>query len=95
MIYEWDPKKAKANLRQHRVSFEDAATVFLDPLAVTYPDPDHSGDEIREITVGHSATQRVIFLYHTQRGDRIRLIGARKATPRERRQYEERIGKEK
>jgi len=86
MIYEWDPKKAKANLRQHRVSFEEAATVFLDPLAVTYPDPDHSGDEIREITVGHSARHRVIFIYHTQRRDRIRIIGARKATARERKQ---------
>ncbi|PYS23704.1 MAG: hypothetical protein DMF72_08560 [Acidobacteria bacterium] len=86
MIYEWDPKKAKANLRQHRVSFEEAATLFLDPLAVTYPDPDHSGDEIREITVGHSARHRVIFIYHTQRRDRIRIIGARKATARERKQ---------
>ena len=46
MIYEWDPKKAKANQRKHRVSFEEAATVFLDSLAVTYPDPDHTGDEI-------------------------------------------------
>lgn len=62
MIYEWDPKKAKANLRKHRVSFEEAATLFLNPLAVTYPDPDHSGEEIREITVGYSAKHRVIFL---------------------------------
>jgi uncharacterized protein len=95
VIYEWDPEKAKANLRKHRVSFEEAATVFLNPLAVTYPDPDHSGDEMREITVGHSARQRVIFLYHAQRRDRIRIIGARKATPTERRQYEENIGEEK
>ena len=58
MIYEWDAKKAKANLRKHRVSLEEAATVFLDPLAVTYPDPDHSGEETREITVGQSAKQR-------------------------------------
>jgi uncharacterized DUF497 family protein len=91
VIYEWDPKKAKANVRKHRVSFEEAATVFLDPLAVTYPDPDHSGDELREITVGHSTKQRVIFLYHTQRHGRTRIIGARKATPNERRQYEESI----
>jgi uncharacterized DUF497 family protein len=55
VIYEWDPKKAKANLRKHGVSFEDAASVFLDPQALTYPDPDHSGEEIREITIGHSA----------------------------------------
>jgi len=95
VIYECDRKKAKANQRKHRVSFEEAATVFLDPLAVTYPDPDHSGDEIREITVGHSVNRRVVFLSHTQRGDRIRIIGARKVTLRERKQYEESISKEK
>lgn len=94
MIYEWDPKKARANLRKHQVSFEEAASVFLDPLAVTYPDPDHSYDELREITLGHSANQRVIFVYHTQRRDRIRIIGARKATARERQQYEESIRQE-
>jgi uncharacterized DUF497 family protein len=71
VIYEWDPKKAKANLRKHGLSFEHAATVFLDPLAVTYHDPDHSGEEIREITVGHSAKRTVVFLSHTQEGDRI------------------------
>jgi len=95
VIYEWDPQKAKANLRRHRLSFEEATTVFLDPLAVTYPDPDHSGEEFREITIGHSAKHGVIFLSHTQRGDRIRIIGARKATRRERKQYEESIDKEK
>lgn len=95
MIYEWDSRKAKANLRQHRVPFEEAAAVFLDPLAITYPDPAHSHDEFREITIGHSAKQGVIFLSHTQRGDHVRIIGARKATRRERKQYEESIGKEK
>ena len=94
MIYGWDPKRAKANQRKYGVSFEEAATVFLDPLAVTYPDPDHSGDEIREITIGHSAKRRVVFLSHTQRGDRIRIIGARKVTQRERKQYEESISEE-
>ena len=69
--------------------------MFLDPLAVTYPDPDHSDEEFREITIGHSAKLGVIFLTHTQRGDRIRIIGARKATQWERKQYEESIGKEK
>jgi uncharacterized DUF497 family protein len=91
VIYEWNLTKAKTNVRKHGVSFEEAASVFLDPLAITYPDPDHSDDEIREITVGHSARQRVIFVYHTQRRDRIRIIGARKATPTERKQYEESI----
>jgi uncharacterized DUF497 family protein len=95
VIYEWDPKKAGANRRKHGVSFEEAATVFLDPLAVTYPDPDHSGAEIREITIGHSAKRRVVFLSHTQRGDRIRIIGARKLTPKECKQYEESISEEK
>ncbi len=89
MIYEWDPKKANANLRMHGISFEEAATVFLDPLAVTYPDPDHSDEEFREITIGHSDRRRTIFLSHTKRDDRTRIIGARKATPTERMQYEE------
>jgi uncharacterized DUF497 family protein len=95
VIYEWDPKKARANLRKHGVSFEEAATVFLDPLAVTYPDPDNSDEEIREITIGHSAKRGVVFLSHTQRGDRIRIISARKVTRGERKQYEESISKEK
>lgn len=94
MIYEWDPKKARANLRKHRVSFEEAATVFLDPYAVTYPDPDHSAEEPREITIGRSASHRVVLLSHTRRGDRTRLISGRKATKRERKQYEETIAKE-
>ena len=91
MIYEWDPEKAEANLRKHGVSFEEAATVFLDPLAVTYPDPDHSDEEDREITIGHSGKQRVLFVSHCQRGDRIRLLSARKATQRERKGHEEGI----
>ncbi len=89
MIYEWDPEKAKANFRKHAVSFEEAATIFLDPLAVTYPDPDHSEEERREITIGQSGRQRVVFVSHIQRGDRLRIISARKATRRERKQHEE------
>ena len=87
--FEADPDKAKVNLRKHRVSFEEAATVFLDPLAVTYPDPDHSDDEEREITIGRSARQKVLFVSHTRRGDRIRIISAREATRKERKQHEE------
>ncbi|HSB16892.1 MAG TPA: BrnT family toxin [Bryobacteraceae bacterium] len=94
MIYEWDPTKAKVNLRDHGVSFEEAVTVFLDPLAVTYPDPDHSDEEDREITIGHSVKQRALFISHCQRGDRIRIISARKATRKEREQHEEGIGEE-
>jgi uncharacterized DUF497 family protein len=95
VIYEWDSKKAKANLRKQGVSFEEAATVFLDPFAVTYPDPDHSDEKIREITIGRSAKQRVVFLSHTRRGERTRVISGRKATKGDCKQYEERIGEEK
>jgi uncharacterized protein len=89
VIYEWDSKKAKANLRKHKVSFEEAATVFLDPLAITFSDPDHSEEEEREITIGLTAKSRVIFVAHCPRGDRIRIIGARRASRKERKQYEE------
>ena len=91
MIYEWDPAKAKENLRDHGVSFDEAATVFLDPLALTFPDPDHSDEEDREITIAVTTNDRVVFVSHCQRGDRIRIIGARKVTRRERKQYEEGI----
>ncbi len=89
MIYEWDPKKATVNLRKHGMSFEEAATVFLDPLAITFPDPDHSDEEDREITIGLTTKPRVVFASHSPRGDRTRIIGARRATPKERKQYEE------
>ena len=93
MTYEWDPKKAAANLRKHGVSFAEAASVFLDPMALTFDDPDHSAEEEREITIGVSAKQRVLFVAHAKRDDRNRLISARSATAKERRQYAERIGK--
>ena len=89
MLYEWDIGKAKENVRKHGVSFEEASTVFLDPLAVTYPDPDHAPSEQREITIGHTREQMLIFVSHCERGQRIRLISARRATIAERRQYEE------
>jgi len=91
VIYEWDPRKAKENLRRHGVSFEDAATVFLDALAVTFPDPEHSTEEDQEITIGLTTKHRVVFVSHCQRGDRTRIISARKATRKERKQYEEGI----
>ena len=62
MTVEWDERKAAANLKKHRVAFEDAATVFLDPLATTYPDPDHSSAEQREITVGFTMKRHVVFV---------------------------------
>jgi uncharacterized DUF497 family protein len=89
VIYEWHPGKARANLRKHSVSFEEAVTVFLDPLAITFPDPDHPGEEEREITIGLTTKHRAVFVLHCPRGDRTRIIGARKATRKERRQYEE------
>ncbi len=89
MVYEWDPKKAKANLRKHKVTFEEAASVFLDPLAITFPDPDHSGEEDREITINLTTKRRVIFVSHCRGGDRTRIIGARRAARKERKQYEE------
>jgi uncharacterized DUF497 family protein len=92
VIYEWDARKAEANRKKHGVSFEDAASVFVDPLAVTFSDPDHSAAERREITIGHTIRERLVFVCHCERGDRIRLISARLATRSERDQYEKRIG---
>lgn len=94
MVYESNAAKANANIQKHGVSFDEAATVFLDPLALTFPDPDHSGGEDREITIGYTTRHRVVFVSHCQRGDRIRIISARKTTRRERTQYEEGIGNE-
>jgi uncharacterized protein len=87
--FEWDPAKARQNRRKHRVSFQEAATVFGDPLAVTYPDPDHSISEQRFITIGMSTAGRVLIVAHADRRENIRMITARKATPGERKHYEE------
>jgi uncharacterized DUF497 family protein len=87
--FEWDPNKAGQNLQKHRVSFEEAATVFRDDLSVTIPDPDHSLEEDRYITVGVSSRFRLLMVAHTDRGDHIRIISARELTAGERKQYEE------
>ena len=87
--FGWDPRKAAANQRKHRVSFEEAATVFGDRLSVTIPDPDHSSREHRFVLVGLSEAGRLLVVSHVERGDEIRLISARLATRRERRVYEE------
>ena len=89
MICDWDPAKATSNFVKHGVEFRDAATVFMDPLAVTYTDPDHSYDESREITIGRTIEQGLVFVSHNWRGDQLRIIGARFATRSERKQYEE------
>ena len=92
MTYEWDPFRAAANVKKHRVRFEEAASVFLDPSALTFWDPDHSEAEDREITIGRSARQRVRFVAHASREGRIRIISTRRATRQEQRQHEEGAG---
>lgn len=87
--FEWDPQKAGANLQEHGVSFEEASTAFQDPLAKVHDDPDHSSVERRDIVVGHSLEGRLLVVSFTDRGSNIRLISARCATRRERRDYEE------
>jgi uncharacterized protein len=86
--FEWDPAKAALNLAKHGVSFDEASTVFGDPLAGTIFDPQHSGEEPRFITIGLSTRRRLITVAHTERHDGIRIISARRATRRERRRYE-------
>jgi hypothetical protein len=89
MEFEWDADKGSQNLKKHKVSFVEAATVFGDALSRTFPDPDHSVAEDRYITIGTSDRGRVLIVSHTDRQERIRIISARKATPRERKAYEE------
>ena len=89
MRFVWDAAKAAANLRKHRISFEEAASVFYDPLAVTGADPDHSEGEERWVTFGLSSTGRLLVVSHTERDEAIRIITARMATQSERRIYEE------
>jgi uncharacterized DUF497 family protein len=89
MEFEWDPLKADRNLRKHGVSFHESATVLQDDMSLTYHDPDHSVTEHRFITVGISRAGRNLMVAHTDRGDIVRIISARRATPQERRHYEE------
>jgi len=91
VIYEWDPKKAKANLRKHGVSFEEALTAFADPLARIFDDEDHSVEEQREIIVGYSVKERLLIVCFTAQGESVRMFSARKATRREKKEYEENI----
>jgi uncharacterized DUF497 family protein len=87
--FEWDPAKARRNRQKHRVSFQEASTVFGDPLALTFSDPDHSASEHRFITVGKSNANRVLIVAHTDRDESIRIISARITTQGERKHYEE------
>jgi len=88
MQFEWDPKKAKLNLRKHKVPFEEAVTVFYDPLSATFDDTNHSFGEQRFITIGFSSQGRLLVVSHTEIGTALRIISARRATAHERKKHE-------
>ncbi len=87
--FEWNEEKAKVNLKKHRVSFDEAASVFSDPVLITFPDPLHSESEERYLSIGISLKGRVLIVAHTDRENKIRIISCRKATSLERKRYEE------
>jgi uncharacterized protein len=89
LTFEWDSEKARQNLSKHNVSFEEASTVFDDPLSLTVPDPRHSVQERRFVIIGSSAVGRLLVVVHTDRGRTVRIVSARSATRRERKEYEE------
>ena len=89
MKFTWDKRKAKSNLRKHGISFEEATTVFGDPLSITIDDPDHSETEERYIIIGCSSNLKTLIISHIDNGDTVRIISARKATKIERGYYEE------
>lgn len=86
--FEWDRRKANSNLNKHSVSFDEAQTVFMDPLFAAMPDPDHSVEEHRFIAIGVSGADRLLVISYTERESTIRIISARTATRQERRLYE-------
>ena len=87
--YEWDAAKARQNITRHGVSFEEASSVFDDPLLVTYPDTIHSIQEVRYISVGYSKHGKLLLVVHTDRENKVRIVSSRKATRQERKAYEE------
>ena len=89
MEFEWNPDKATRNFEKHDVSFQEAATVFNDPLSVTFPDPQHSIGERRYVIIGISSFGQLLIVAHTDREEKVRIISARKATRQEKRFYEE------
>lgn len=89
LLFEWDPNKARKNIKIHGVSFDEASTTFRDTLSLTIYDPLHSDKEDRLILIGNSFKNHLLVVVHTERGDKIRIISARKATKNERKQYEE------
>ena len=89
MKFTWHPRKAAANLKKHKVSFDEGSTIFADPLAATIPDPEHSISESRFVTTGVSSLGRLLVVcYCEEEQDHIHIISAREATPHERKQYE-------
>lgn len=88
-FFEYDDRKAWLNLKSHRVSFEEAMTVFTDPLSLTIPDLWHSDEEERRIIIGQSIKRRLLVVVHLERGNKIRIISARRATAHERKRYEQ------
>ena len=88
MHFEWDRAKAEGNRRKHKVTFDEAVSVFYDPLSATFSDPDSSRTEERLITVGHSSRRRLLVIVHTEHGETIRIISARLATAHERKRHE-------
>ncbi len=88
MKFEWNGRKDQANQRKHRVSFQEATTVFGDPLAATVPDPDHSHGEPRYVTMGYSTSNRLVVVSHTDEVENFRIISAREANAHERKTYE-------
>ena len=89
VTFEWDPKKADRNVQKHGVGFEEATSVFADPLSITISDPDHSELEVRLISLGMSNARRLIVVVHTEKRNHLRLISAREASRTERKFYEE------
>ena len=89
MLFDWDKKKAASNLAKHKVSFEEAATVFADPLSDTFDDPDHSAEELRFLIIGHSDKGKLLFISHTDDGETVRIISAREPTRGEQKSYEQ------
>ncbi len=89
LTFEWDEEKAQKNLKRHKISFEEAKTVFNDPFLLTFLDSGHSEFEQRSLNIGSSSTGRTLVVIHTERGENIRIISCRKATPKERKIYEE------
>ena len=87
--FDWDTRKAQRNLRKHSIDFNEASTVFVDTLSITIPDPDHSEDEERWLTMGLSSRRRLLVVVHREEGETIRIISARPANRLERRKYEE------